>query len=58
MLGKSYTLKEIAPQEKIDSKMIFGQNHLKGCIARWIRIIVLASVLCVSGFFANIHYLT
>ena len=52
MLGRSYTLKEIAPQGKICSEVIFGQNHLKGCVARWIRIMALAGVLFVSGLFA------
>ena len=58
VLDRSYTQKEIAPQGKICSEVIFGQNHLKGCVARWIRIMALAGVLCVSGLFGHIHHLT
>lgn len=58
VLDKNYIHKEIALQEKFFSEVIFCQNHFKKCIERWIWIMALRGVLCVSGLFSHIHYLT
>lgn len=50
MLGRSYTQKEVT----LDNEVIFNPNYLKGCVAKWIQIIALTDILCVSGVFTYI----